>query len=90
MKIRKGIKYRFNPVPLDRFMPYHDIEQGEHVRVGCVPGIPSARTVNAGHVHVYHADGSHAGFVHVNSLENIRKVPAPVECPMRLTVRSQI
>jgi hypothetical protein len=71
MTIRKGSKYRFNPIPIDRFHPCHVIAVGEHVTAGPVPGLLKAATVNAGHVHVYFADGSHAGFVHVNSLEKI-------------------
>ena len=70
MTIRKGCKYRFVPVPLDRIFDDVRITAGDVVTVGPVPGM-RAPTVNAGHVHVYFADGTHAGFVHVNSLEKI-------------------
>ncbi len=49
MRVRKGGVYRFNPVSFDRFYPCHNIAVGEHVRVGKVPGLPRAATVNAGH-----------------------------------------
>jgi hypothetical protein len=65
MSVRKGCKYRFVPVPFGVGIP-----KGETVTVGPVPGM-IAPTVNARHVHVYYADGSHAGFIHVNSLEKI-------------------
>ena len=72
MRVRKGGVYRFNPVGFDRFYPCHNIAVGEHVRVGKVPGLQRAATVNAGHVHVYRiADDSHCGFILVNSLERI-------------------
>jgi hypothetical protein len=67
VRIRKGCKYRFNPVLIDFGS---DIPKYTRVTVGPVPGMPKAKTVNACHVHVYYSDGSHAGFVHVNSLEN--------------------
>ena len=71
MRVRKGCKYRYVPVPLDRIFGGGRIQAGEHVKVGPVPGMPFAKTVNAHHVHVYFTDGTHAGFVHVNSLEKI-------------------
>ena len=71
MTVRKGCKYRFVPVPLDRIFGDVRIQAGEIITAGPVPGLPFAKTVNAGHVHVYLADGTHAGFVHVNSLERI-------------------
>jgi hypothetical protein len=71
MTIRKGSKYRFVPVLIDRCFGDVSIPVGEHVTAGPVPGMHHAATVNCKHVHVYFADGSHAGFVHVNSLEKI-------------------
>lgn len=67
-KVRNGGTYRFQPVPIDFGV---GIETGTIVRVGSVPGMPYARTVNAHHVHVYRLGGQHAGFIHVNSLQHL-------------------
>jgi hypothetical protein len=69
-RVRKGCKYRYVPVLIDRLD--YDLPSGTIVTVGPVPGM-RAKTVNCGQVHVYNDAGQHLAFVHVNSLQKIEK-----------------
>jgi hypothetical protein len=68
-RVRVGRKYRYNPVPLDRINRPYNITAGDIVRVVNLPGCPRANTM--GHCHVNHMDGTFAGLVCTNSLEDI-------------------
>ena len=81
MQIRKGNKYRYNPVPIDAFIspPYGAItgqlEKGDTVIVISPPtGCGSKKTINCGHVYinkVIHGKEQFMGMIRVNSLEKL-------------------
>jgi hypothetical protein len=65
-KVRANSLYRYDPVPLDRFHPPHNVEKHDIVRVVNLPSCPPANTM--GHCHVQHLGGEFAGLVCCNSL----------------------
>lgn len=80
MQIRKGNKYRFNPVPMDAFIypPYGIkigiLKSGDIVKVIAPPGMPKAKTINCNHVYIdveINGKWEFAGLIHINSLERI-------------------
>jgi len=81
MQIRKGCKYKYNPVPIDAFIcpPYGartgQLEKGDIVIVIAPPaGCGSKKTINCGHVYinkVIYGKEQFMGMISVNSLEKI-------------------
>ena len=79
MRIIKGHKYRYNPVPIDVIFPTYGIRQGllksgDIVKVIAPPGMPKEKTINANHVYIEtEIDGKwlFVGMIHINSLEKI-------------------
>jgi hypothetical protein len=71
-KVRTGARYRFDPVPMDRFDPPYDVKAGETVVVVRPHGYPAPNTM--GHCHVNVRRGGEwvfGGLVCCNSLQPI-------------------
>lgn len=74
-KVRAGARYRYQPVPLDRWQPPYGVSSGilapdDIVKVVNLPGCPRANTMGHAHIEI---DGSYAGLVHCNSLVPFKK-----------------
>lgn len=66
MRVRVGSKYRYEPVPIDRFHKVNSLVPGQIVKVINLRSAPKANTMN--HCHVEDLDGRFMGMVCCNSL----------------------
>ena len=69
-KVRVGSKYKYEPVPLDRFIspPIGDLKEGDIVTVVNKYGCPKANTMGQCYVE---KDGVFMGMVCTNSLKKV-------------------
>ncbi len=71
-KVRTGARYRFDPVPMDRFDPPFDVKAGETVVVVKLRGCPPPNTMGHCHVNVRRGgEWTFGGLVCCNSLQPI-------------------